>query len=65
MKQRPASPEQLSFTSYECAQKKRVTRREKFLAEMAVPWARLEALIAPLYPTSGRVSLVFALIKVE
>jgi len=57
MKQRPKSPTQLSFASYEFAQKKRVTRREKFLAEMeqVVPWARLEALIEPLYPTSGRV----------
>jgi transposase, IS5 family len=50
-------PKQLSFASYEFAQKKRVTRREKFLAEMeqVVPWSRLEALIEPLYPTSGRV----------
>lgn len=57
MKQHPKSPKQLSFASYEFAQKKRVTRREKFLAEMeqVVPWTRLEALIEPLYPTSGRV----------
>jgi IS5 family transposase len=50
-------PKQVSFASYEFGQKKRVTRREKFLAEMeqVVPWARLEALIEPLYPTSGRV----------
>jgi IS5 family transposase len=36
---------------------RRVTRREKFLSEMeqVVPWARLEALIEPHYPTSGRV----------
>ena len=48
---------QLSFSSYEFAQKKRVTRREKFLAEMeqVVPWARLEAVIEPKYPTTGRV----------
>jgi hypothetical protein len=40
MKQHPKSPKQLSFASYESAQKKRVTRREKFLAEMeqVVPW---------------------------
>jgi IS5 family transposase len=57
MKHRPQTPKQLSFASYEFAQKKRVTRREKFLAEMeqVVPWARLEALIEPAYPTGGRV----------
>src|SRR5258706_5027408 len=57
MKQRPPQSMQLSFASYEFGQKKRVTRREKFLAEMeqVVPWARLEALIEPLYPASGRV----------
>ena len=57
MKHRPAPSKQLSFASYEFAQKKRVTRREKFLAEMerVVPWARLEALIEPKYPTGGRV----------
>jgi len=57
MKHRPPPPKQLSFASYEFAQKKRVTRREKFLAEMerVVPWARLQALIEPKYPTGGRV----------
>ena len=57
MKNRLHRPQQLSFASYEFAQKKRVTRREKFLAEMeqVVPWARLEALIEPHYPSSGRV----------
>jgi len=51
------SPKQLSFASYEFSQKKRVTRREKFLGEMemVVPWASLQALIEPLYPSSGRV----------
>lgn len=41
----------------EGTRKRRVTRREKFLTEMeqVVPWARLEALIEPHYPTSGRV----------
>ena len=41
----------------EGARKRRVTRRERFLSEMerVVPWARLEALIEPHYPTSGRV----------
>lgn len=57
MKHPSKPPKQLSFASYEFAQKKRVTRREKFLAEMeqVVPWARLEALIEPMYPSAGRV----------
>lgn len=48
---------QTSFASAEYAGKKRRTRREKFLAEMesVVPWARLEALIEPHYPKSGKV----------
>ena len=48
---------QVSLASHEFAQKKRVTRREKFLAEMevVVPWSRLEALIVPQYPSGGRV----------
>ena len=47
----------MSFASVEHAMKKRETRREKFLGEreQVVPWVRLEALIEPLYPTSGRV----------
>ena len=57
MKPHIRAPHQLSFASHEFAQKKRVTRREKFLAEMeqVVPWRRLEALIEPKYPTGGRV----------
>src|SRR6188768_4318997 len=48
---------QRSFASAEYAMKKKRTRREKFLAEMerVVPWARLIAVIEPLYPRSGRV----------
>ncbi|MXN30516.1 IS5 family transposase [Delftia sp. CH05] len=48
---------QLSFASAEQAAKGRRTRCEKFLAEMErlVPWARLQAVVEPLYPTSGRV----------
>ncbi|MGC9129231.1 MAG: transposase, partial [Acidithiobacillus sp.] len=48
---------QLSFSSTEHAMKKRITRREKFLGEMerVVPWARLVAVIEPVYPKSGRV----------
>ena len=57
MKQRPPPPKQLSFVSYKFGQKKRVTRRETFLSELerVVPWARLEALTEPKYPTGGRV----------
>lgn len=42
---------QLTFSSAAYSAKKKVTRREKFLAEMeaVVPWARMEALIAPHY----------------
>ncbi|CAD5373601.1 transposase [Rubrivivax sp. A210] len=48
---------QTSFASAEYAGKKRQTRRERFLAEMntVVPWSRLEALIEPHYPKSGKV----------
>src|SRR6187431_2086560 len=48
---------QRSFASAEYALKKKRTRRELFLADMerVVPWARLIALIEPLYPTRGRV----------
>ena len=48
---------QRSFASLEYAGKRRRTRREKFLGEMerVVPWQRLQALIEPHYPTSGRV----------
>ena len=47
---------QSSFSSAEFANKKRTTRREKFLGEMeqVVPWAELEAVIAPAYPTGSR-----------
>ena len=36
--------------------KRKRTRRDKFLAgrNTLVPWARLTAVIEPLYPTSGR-----------
>ncbi len=49
-------PTQTSFADLEYSLKKRLTRREKFLAEMekTVPWAKLIAVIAPYYPTTGR-----------
>ena len=47
--------DQLSFASLDYAAKKKRTKREMFLAEMAVivPWARLEPVIAPHYPKLG------------
>lgn len=50
--------DQQSFSSLDYAHKKKRTKREIFLGEMdaAVPWARLEGLIAPHYvkPRKGR-----------
>src|SRR5512143_2581663 len=47
--------EQRTFASMAWAQKGKVTRRERFLAEMdaVIPWARLVALIEPHYPKAG------------
>lgn len=47
---------QTSFSQLEFEGKKRVTRREKFLADMerVVPWPELEAVIAPHYPKGRR-----------
>ena len=52
----PAMQHQMSFAQREFASKKRVTRREKFLAEMetVVPWGRLVGLIEPHYPKGER-----------
>ena len=57
MKQSAQPAEPSGVVDGEGARKGRVTRGEKFLTEMkqVVPWARLEALIEPHYPTSGRV----------
>ncbi len=46
---------QRTFASLAWTQKGKVTRRERFLAEMdaVIPWARLQALIAPHYPQAG------------
>lgn len=48
--------EQHTFAGLAWSTKKKVTRRERFLAEMnaVIPWAELSALIAPHYPTAGR-----------
>jgi IS5 family transposase len=47
--------DQLSFASLDFAAKKKRTKRDVFLAEMAaiVPWSMLEALIEPHYPKLG------------
>ena len=46
---------QLSFSSLDNAAKKKRTKREVFLCEMAsvVPWSALEAVIDPFYPKMG------------
>jgi IS5 family transposase len=51
-----AGMKQVSFSEAEFSGKKRVTRREKFLAEMeqVTPWAELVAVIEPHYPKSGQ-----------
>jgi IS5 family transposase len=48
--------EQRTFASIAWSQKGKVTRRERFLAEMdaVVPWPRLVALIEPHYPKGGQ-----------
>ncbi|WP_308365307.1 MULTISPECIES: IS5 family transposase [unclassified Microbulbifer] len=47
---------QVSFAEAEYRNKRRKTRREKFLEQMEslVPWERLEAKIEPSYPKAGR-----------
>ena len=47
---------QRTFASVAWQQKGKVTRRERFLAEMdaVIPWAELEVLIRPHYPKAGR-----------
>ena len=48
-------PKQHAIPGLRDALKKKVTRREQFLADMeaVVPWARLQALIEPYYPSVG------------
>jgi len=48
-------PKQPAFPGLRDAMKTKLTRRERFLAEMdaVVPWGRLLALIEPLYPKAG------------
>lgn len=46
---------QLTFADSEFSNKRRQTRKEKFLGRMdkLIPWARLEAVIEPHYPKAG------------
>ena len=46
---------QRTFASLTWQAKGKVTRRERFLAEMdgVIPWTRLLGLIAPHYPKAG------------
>ena len=48
--------EQRTFADLEYEAKKRVTRREEFLARMEqlIPWEELDARIRPFYPKAGR-----------
>ena len=48
--------EQRTFAGIAWSQKGKVTRRERFLAEMdaVMPWAQRLALIAPYYPKAGQ-----------
>lgn len=48
--------EQRTLSSVVYDSKRKVTRRERFLQEMdaVIPWAQLEALVAPHYPKPGR-----------
>src|SRR5712691_4920307 len=47
---------QRTFAGLAWSQKGKITRRERFLAEMdaVIPWAQLVALIAPHYPKAGQ-----------
>lgn len=48
--------EQRTFAGLAWQAKKKVTRRERFLAEMdrVIPWAALRAVVAPHYPAAAR-----------
>ena len=56
MNQNTRIAKQLSFSQAEYGAKKKLTRRDLFLAKMddVVPWDRLIAVIAPHYPKSGK-----------
>lgn len=47
---------QISFSSVEYANKKKITRRDRFLEsiEKTTPWEKLLSQLEPYYPTSGK-----------
>ena len=55
--------QQLTFADSEFSNKRRQTRKEKFLGRMdkLIPWARLEAVIEPHYPKAGNGRLPYPL----
>jgi IS5 family transposase len=56
MDNKSTKPQQMSFAQVEYSAKKKLTRRDIFLAKMeqVVPWERLIAVVEPHYPKSGR-----------
>ena len=48
---------QITFTDSEFSNKRRQTRKEKFLSHMErlIPWQRLASVIEPYYPKAGTV----------
>ena len=56
MRKNTATYQQTSFSQAEYSAKKKLTRRDLFLAKMeqVVPWSRLIAVIEPHYPKSGK-----------
>ena len=54
--QRKSGTKQMSFAQVEYGAKKKLTRRDIFLAKMetVVPWGRLASVVEPHYPKSGR-----------
>ena len=56
---------QSSFAQAEFADKKKLTRRDQFLARMeeVIPWARLLAVIEPHYPKGERGRLPIGLAR--
>ena len=58
---------QSSFSDLEYAAKKKLTRRDRFLAGIhaATPWAALEAEIEPFYPQGHCTYLSFELLHTQ
>ena len=56
MRKTAVALQQTSFSQAEYNAKKKLTRRDLFLAKMeqVVPWSRLIAVVEPHYPKSGK-----------